>query len=342
MTNGMFVTNWVLDKVKKDYAEDIALVVSHTTLRIDENEKTVSYFVPATERGFQFGRTFILDGEGFDIWGIGWERLERFADLEEYNITCLADGEVLYARTKEDAARFQALQKRQQENLSDKILMRKNALTAFEQARKIYLETLFANDSDVKMGVGYLLDYLAQAIAFSNLRYFKKAQIAQLEELADMERVPQGFPQMYLKILCEPDCLVQKKLCFEAIRMVQTFLEDLSPDRDLDIPPQNPDYQMLADWYGELSYTWLRIRRYADRDDAVKVYMWGIMLQEELNRVCEEFGMEKMQLMNEYRSDRLREFAKRADQLEKRIQSIITSGGGVIHCLSREDLLHEV
>ena len=109
MENREFVTKWVIDVVKNEYPEDIALVVSHTTLRIDDQVKAVSYFVPITERGYHFGRTFILEGVGFDIWGIDWQRLEKFAELEEYNITCLADGEILYARTKEDAERFRRL-----------------------------------------------------------------------------------------------------------------------------------------------------------------------------------------------------------------------------------------
>ena len=74
MENSKFVTEWVIETVKEKYADDIALVVSHSTLRIDENEEVISYFVPITERGRTFARTFILDGEGFDIWGIEWER----------------------------------------------------------------------------------------------------------------------------------------------------------------------------------------------------------------------------------------------------------------------------
>ena len=115
MENSKFVTEWVIETVKEKYADDIALVVSHSTLRIDENEEVISYFVPITERGRTFARTFILDGEGFDIWGIEWERLEKFAALEEYNITCLADGEVLYARMPADKQRFEELKKIQLE-----------------------------------------------------------------------------------------------------------------------------------------------------------------------------------------------------------------------------------
>ena len=38
MKNSEFVTKWVVDTANKDYAEDIALIVSHTTLRIDDQE----------------------------------------------------------------------------------------------------------------------------------------------------------------------------------------------------------------------------------------------------------------------------------------------------------------
>lgn len=51
MENSKFVTEWVIETVKEKYADDIALVVSHSTLRIDENEEVISYFVPITERG---------------------------------------------------------------------------------------------------------------------------------------------------------------------------------------------------------------------------------------------------------------------------------------------------
>lgn len=342
MKNSEFVTKWVIDTVKRDYAEDIALIVSHTTLRMDDQEKAVSYFVPITERGYQFGRTFILNGEGFDIWGISWERLEKFANLDEYNITCLADGEILYARTEEDARRFENLKKRQKENLSDRVTMRKRALTAYAQAKNIFTEMLFAENSDAKMCAGYVLDYLAQAVAFSNLRYFRKAQTAQMEELSSMKSIPEDFLPIYRRIIEEPDVSMQKKLCREAIRIVQQFLEAQSPFH-ADGEKNKADFQMLADWYAELSYTWLRIRHYAKRNDAVKVYMWGIMLQQELNSVCAEFGLEKMRLMEHYHVGKLAEFADYSNQLECAMRRIITEGGGRIHTYSSfEEFLHEV
>lgn len=344
MKNNEFVTNWVLDTVKKQYADDIALVVSHTTLRIDDSEKTISYFVPITERGVLFGRTFILDGEGFDIWGIDWNRLEKFADLTEYNITCLADSEILYSRTPEDAKKFENLKIQQANNLADCTKMRKNALEAYTEAKNIYGEMLFAKGSDVKLGAGYVLDYLAQSIAFSNLSYFKKSQTAQLEELKAMKNVPDDFPRLYQSVIVENNDENQKKLCYELICMVQIFLQEQElPAKSEKLQAKEHNFQDLSDWYAEGAYTWLRIRHYCSNNDVTKAYMWGVMLQDELNNVCSDFGIKKMELMEAYDSKHLQDFADHANKLEAEIRKIIKDGGGVIREFKNaEDFLNEV
>ncbi len=341
MKNGEFVTKWVLDTVKESYADDIALVVSHSTLRINDTEKVMSYFVPITEKGFSFARTFILNGEGFDIWGISWERLQNFADLKEYNINVLADSELLYARTPEDARRFEDLKAQQAANLADPVLMRENALKAYAEAKNIYFQMLFSSGSDVKLGAGYVLDYLSQAIAFSNLSYFKKAQIAQLEQLKTMKNVPKDFLERYLEIITERSEDAQKKLCFEIIGLVQSYLYDKTPI----VEKQGVEhhFQDLSDWYAELSYTWLRIRHYCEKNDFVKVYMWGIMLQHELNHVCDDFALEKFELMSAFDAENLQNFAEFANKIETQVRQIIIAGGGIIHEYhSFEEFIHEI
>ena len=248
MNNSKLITNWILETVKEQYENDIALVVSHSTLRIDDNEKVMSYFVPLNKRGEELADNFIIAGEGFDVWSMSWERLEQFANLSEYNITVLADGDVLYARTSEDEERFYALKKKQAENLNNKKKMRCCALEAYSQAKSIYLEMLFSRGSDVKLGAGYVLDYLAQAIAFSNLRYFKKAQTDQLVELQTMSKKPDGFEMKYQQVIIEPEEDIQKKLCYELIGIVQEFLcSDSVMMDDGVIECEEHNFQDLAD-----------------------------------------------------------------------------------------------
>lgn len=338
MNTEKFVTEWVLDTVKEKYTDDIALIISHSTLRISDEQQVMSYFVPITDKGRSFAQTFILEGQGFDIWGIEWERLEQFAALNEYNITCLADGEVLYARTPEDQERFESLKIRQKRNLVDPVLQRAHALEAFSQAKQIYFEMLFAKGSDVKVGAAYVLDYLARAICFSKGGFFRKAQTEQLAELQQMAELPEGFAELYNAVISQKDEKKQKEQCYELIYIVESYLK--CPQKSV---PREHNFQDLADWYGELSYTWLRIRHYCQEKDITKTYMWGSMLQEELNRVCEDFGLAKMELMEVFDSDRLSEFAEHANRLEKEMRERIVAGGGKIREYhSPEEFLNEV
>ena len=243
--NNRLVTDWVVDTVRNQYPDDIALIISHSTLRIDDTEKAVSYFVPITDRGNKLARTFILEGVGFDIFSISWERLERFADLKEYNITCLADGEILYARNDEYADKFLTLKAQQMKNLKDSRKMRILALEAYAQAKNLYLEMLFAQKSNIRLAAGYVLDYLAQAVAFANHAYFKKAQTEQLEELKNMRKVPDGFSDLYLSIIKENNVSIQKKKCQNLICIVKEFLAEGSKEK----PAQEHNYQDLSDWY---------------------------------------------------------------------------------------------
>lgn len=337
MNNDAFVTQWVLDTVKEKYADDIALVISHSTLNINTQEDTMSYFVPITDKGRQFAQTFILGGRGYDIWGIEWERLERFASLEEYNVTVLADRKILYARTPEDAARFEALRQKQAANLADKTKSRKCALEAYARAKGLYTELLFSTGSNIRLCAGYMLDYLARAIAFSNHRYFHKSQTDQLEELKSMEHVPSAFAEKYLEVIRTSDDDHRKKLCHDLVGLVGNFL---TTDN---VHNNENNFQDLADWYAELSYTWLRIRYYTQQNDPVKVHMWGIMLQNELNEVCADFGLPKMELMSEFDFEDLEHFAAKANALEAQMRGIITSHGGIIREYDTpEEFLHEV
>lgn len=62
-----------------------------------------------------------------------------------------------------------------------------------------------------------------------------------------------------------------------------------------------------------------------------------------LKRVCEDFGLEKMELMACFDAARLTEFAEHANHLEEAIRTRIIEGGGIIREYhSREEFLNEV
>ena len=56
------LTKWVIDKIEKEYKDDVALLIGikgHSTDG-DEHGEIFDYFVPATERGNELSETFTL------------------------------------------------------------------------------------------------------------------------------------------------------------------------------------------------------------------------------------------------------------------------------------------
>lgn len=338
MTTCEKMTGWVLETVKRDYSDDIALVIRCSNLRIDTDEMAVDYFVPATPRGDRFAFTAIVEEVGYDVWPLHWERLERLAKMEEDYIACiLYDGEILYARSDEDAARFAGLQKQLRANLRNADLMRKKALTCYAQAKAFFADLPFSDENEARVAAGNLIDALAMAVAYENGQLLRYAQTRQPEELAGMERVPDGFDELYRAVIRENDPEKRIFLCHELVEKVRVFLEPPA------LEPSERNFQDLASWYQELAYTWLRIRHYCGLGDEQRAYMWGVYLQNELDSVCADFGLPKMTLMVGFRADNLPSFAAHADQLEQQMRRYIAEGGGVIHEYNTfEDFVHAV
>lgn len=56
---------------------------------------------------------------------------------------------------------------------------------------------------------------------------------------------------------------------------MQDYLSKKETEKNGTVPSEH-NYHYLADWYGELAYTWLRIRHYTPQNDAVKVYVGSL------------------------------------------------------------------
>ena len=110
--DGLEVARILVDRVKRQYADDIAIVAyygsyAHGTAR--HNSDLDIFFIPATPQGAAASFQFILDGIGYDFWPISWERAERIASFEEAIVSVIADSKLLYSRSDADLDRFDKL-----------------------------------------------------------------------------------------------------------------------------------------------------------------------------------------------------------------------------------------
>jgi hypothetical protein len=292
------LADWAITKIEKEFKDDVCLLISHDTLKLEKDAagSSLSYFIPATENAYRLAKTFIIDGIGYDLFPMSWERIEGLANLDEYNTSCLGDVKILYCRNEEDGKRFSALQAKLQENLKSPEFMFKKALEKMNVAMEIYQTMMFEESiGKVRVAAGYIADFLSVSVACINQTYFKYSQIEQMAELSEMKVIPENFIELYKSVIKADFIDDLKKLSHAMILTTRKFIGSSKPVDSNTV--SNKDFHNLADWYHELCYTWRRIYHWCEENDMVKSFIWGCGLQYELDIVKEEFGLDEMDLL---------------------------------------------
>lgn len=326
------LTQWAIHKIKNEYPDDVALLVAVEghSVNNDGHGECFDYFIPATDRGYELSRTFILEGIGHDLYPRSWERTERTADLEDRATLCLGNARVLYSRTPEDAQRFEGLRKRLYDNLKSNDFVYKKTLGKIDEAMGLYRTMMFEDKLyKVRMAAGYIADYLSSTIAYLNGTYLNDWTIGNIKLLSQMKEVPEGFIQYQKSMVAAKTTEELKSLSHLMIECVRRFAMAKKPPRQE--PERNPDFNNLAGWYEELSLTWRRLSHYCDTQNAEMALTDGCSLQSELMIVGEEFGLKEMNLLDYYDADDLQALKQRSKELEEYIIARIEEQGARIH-----------
>ena len=325
--SGTHLTDWAIKKIESEYRDDVCLLIEHKALKLekDMDAAAFSFYIPATNRANGLAKTFIVDGIGYDLFPISWERVERMADVKEYNTTCLADAVILWAKSDEDKQRFVSLQARLQANLQNPHYMLERAKKWFDTAKEIYQDTLFEEKLyKVRENAGYICDLLAIAVAFVNQRYLAHGQTNQMDELSNMRKIPVNFVKLYQGIITEMSPDVQIRLCHELIKSTKVFLDE----QEKPVPKTStPDFSELASWYQELCYTWRRVYHWCDMNDHINAYIWCCMLQNEVEEWGTRFGIANIDILGLYNANDLTVFRDQAETVEQNFKQAINDSG---------------
>jgi len=321
------LADWAIRKIETDFYNDVCILLEHRTLKLEKDmtAQAFSFYIPATNRANGLARTFIINGIGYDLFPMSWERIERMADAKEYNTTCLADAEILWARSDDDVKRFESLKARLKANLQNPAYMLERAKEWLETAKEVYQDTLFEDKLyKVRENAGVICDLLSIAVAHVNGCYFVHGQTNQLIELSGMNKTPEDFAKLYKAIVNEPSTDNQKRLCYEIIKSTKSFLDEQSKTPSV---TTTPDFSELASWYQELCYTWRRVYHWCDMNDPINAYLWCCLLQSEIDEWGVKFGISDTDIFSSFKPDDLTEFRKRTAAIEAEFRQAIASSG---------------
>lgn len=356
------LTKWVIDRIRKDFKDDIALLIGikgHST-NGDGHGECFDYFVPATDRGNELTETFIIDGVGHDLYPRSWERLENSVNLDDMAIL-LDQATILYARSDADVARFEDCRKRMNANLNGDAFVYGKALEYMDKALEIYRSLIFEDKLyRVRSEADYIHDCLSRAVAFMNHTYaespiysesqaYNSTDESRMYSCPGMKVVPDGFFASARKLLEEQDVTALKETVLALLKTTRSFILERKSDAPKDAAAGTGvagshdagttadagiDFQGLADWYQELSLTWRRIRYFCANGMVEKAYTDACYLQEEFLNIAEEFRIEELNLLDSFDRNNLPLLADRSNQLEKTVQGILADHGIKINSYS--------
>ncbi len=200
------VVEWITNKVKAEYADDISLVLlygSYINGTANSKSDVDCYYIPKTERGYNLGIGFIIDGVGYDLFPISWERVARIADLQECLLPLVGDVQVIYCGDSCDLERFKDIQSKLHSNLANdeyvKDIARKRCEDANRMCEQIKLGGCL---SEVRKIAGHVIMTLADAVAIYNHDYFHFGLKKQYENLErNFPHVPKNIVTGYKKVV---------------------------------------------------------------------------------------------------------------------------------------------
>ena len=238
-----------VDKIKRDYKDDVAIVHVHGSYAYDDAHDRSDldmYFVPKTQRGKNLACTFILDGIGCDLFCVLWERLEKMASHGEKIASIVTEGKLLYYSSEEDLARFELLRERTLDK-GDRSEWLSRARRVMDDAYKDAFTIMNAQTlSEIRTGAIGLIYSLSFVLAQLNQITIKRGRKLLKQEILAMPLSPRDFGRLYDSVFSGNDIGSVKAACIELVQNTEALVS-----KALAKPPVTFQ-KLFAGWYEEM------------------------------------------------------------------------------------------
>ncbi len=339
--NDKLVT-WIVNKVTTEYAEDISLVCiygSYINGTANSKSDVDCYFIPRTERGYKLADCFIIDGVGYDIFPMSWERVTRIADLQSTLAPLVGDARIIYCRDTSDSERFQAMQERLKSNLSNQEYAGETAAKRCEEAMEMYSGMMQSRGAkDIRKWAGTIIMKLADAVAVYNHDYYHYGLKKQFEDLEhnflDVSReIVNGYKNVVeaadMEEVKKYTCKMLKDVCeYMNITLAIPEVSDNSEEEEAK-ECTNVNASWLAGLYEEICSTFNKIYVCCENNNYILAFLSAVCLQWELDDAGSA-GCPAYDLLSGFDYTNLNNLWEVTQKVETDFVSFITENGGSI------------
>lgn len=320
MTLNDEILEYVVHKVKTHFVNDVDLVLaygSHVTEHATATSDVDVCLVVNNQRGFDAVENFIIDGIGYDVWAMDWDRLTRIAGLEESLAPIVGRSKIQWARSKEVEQKFRSLEWKMDQHLKDSKYSRERQREIIRAAEDLLPRVWEKQDVGVaREGAAYIMMLLAEAFAYRNGTYLKRGVSDWRKEVRNLPLSPRRFLSRcegILKCTTEDGVLESTyQLILESERSLQiegtaTYLADnhvtdvywpssmsmavpsasdseeyfYATESTREVDP-NLDYRRAAWWYEEEVSNFNKLYRAIAENDRMKAFLTAAILQKSM------------------------------------------------------------
>ena len=333
------VVEWITDKVKREYADDVSLVMlygSYINGTANSKSDVDFYYIPKTERAYNLATVFIIDGVGYDFYPIPWEQVEKIADLQECMLPLIGDAQIIYCGEYGDSERFKKIQTKLKNNLDDDEYVKRIAREKCEYASDL-CEQLKISDSmlQIRKISGLVIMTLADAVAVYNHDYFHFGLKKQYEDLKNNfpdvpENIVIGYEQIVTALtaadIIDRTLNLLKNVC-DYMQITVKYKSAITPNAAE--TAEKIKAPCLAGLYEEISSTFNKIYVCCETRNYILAFLSTVCLQRELDD-AKEAGCPSYDLLSCFDYRDLHKLAEITHTIETDFVKLIKNNGGKI------------
>lgn len=329
----------ILDKMQSCCPGSIALIgIAGSFCSGDFNEKSDLdlCIIVDDDNAKTINSCFILGDVAHDLYCSHWSRLEKMSEYSNPHVTKLFDLDIVFNRDEDSLKRYMKLRKIGKAKLTD---TKENFLKAkkhLDNALKEYANVMLnENYSDCLYSVFEMFIHIEYAIYMINNTYIKRGTKRILEEISEMELLPEKFMQYYSRIIECDTVNTLKKSSTDIIKIMKDYFIQLEKKKEVkkEITPDD-----LTGTYEEIFSNWRSKMHHAVRIDNKYLSFIAIAsCQKFYNEMASEYRIPRINVLRKYNPRDLKETAKGFDDAMEEWRALYDKLGILIRKYSSLD-----
>ncbi len=287
MENKQRIIDAILNKIQTDYKDDVAILAvygSYIMGTADARSDVDFFYVPKTDRALNLTYQFIIDGIGYDLFPIRWDRLLKIAAFDQPLAAVITESKVIYSATEDDLQRYESYR-----NNMLKLCTEEGAQIMLNKAYEYFNEVFIylANMQreglrliDLRIEASKVISKVVMTVAYANHTFYKKGLGSNIKDSFKLPKLPKDYQSLVETIITSDDEEALTALTVELVDGTRDFLMV----RSVDYAEPEPFETLFVGYYEELKSVINKMLRACDQQDQLTAYAVATYFHEEISQ----------------------------------------------------------